>query len=205
MTIPLNNTLERDEAKGALMDNPHTLRNWIKLRKEYKKPIDEDEFDRGVKLAEWYKENYAPDGWTAATLNSHYFCNWLSDKEQAAFLRQYIKLFINDTLAFDTLSDIAHNYIKDDKQLHGDLKTWTLEVLSGDRKRPAKRGPVPGRTLPRNRAIVLAIKHLESDLWYATRNSDSRTRHSAADAVAKAFELEFNTVVDVWEKHRNDY
>ena len=125
--------------------------------------------------------------------------------EQAAFLRHYINLSKNDPLAFDTLSEIAQNYIQDDKKLHGDLKTWTLEVLSRTRKRPAKRGPAPGRTLPRNRAIVLAIKHLESDGWHATRNPFNRTRHSAADAVAKACKLEFNTVVDVWDKYRNDY
>ena len=64
---------------GALMDNPHSLRNWIRLRKEYKKPIDDVEFERGVELAEWYKETYDPHGWTASELNAHNYQNWWSD------------------------------------------------------------------------------------------------------------------------------
>ena len=86
------------------------------------------------------------------------------------------------------------------RRLTGALADWAADVLEPASRAPAgKRGRRPWVNTLRDKAIVATIERLEAEGLTATRNEVSPPI-SACDAVAKAINLSYQGVLDVWKK-----
>ena len=85
-------------------------------------------------------------------------------------------------------------------RLTGALADWAADVLEPASRAPdGERGRRPWVNTLRNKAIVATIERLEAEGLTATRNEVSAPI-SACDAVAKAINLSYKGVLDVWKK-----
>ena len=86
------------------------------------------------------------------------------------------------------------------RRLTGALADWAADVLEPASRAPdGTRGRRPWVNTLRDKAIVATIDRLEAEGLTATRNEVSAPI-SACDAVAKAINLSFQGVLDVWKK-----
>ena len=86
------------------------------------------------------------------------------------------------------------------RRLTGALVDWAADVLEPASRAPdGTRGRRPWVNTLRDKAIVATIERLEAEGLTATRNEVSAPI-SACDAVAKAINLSYKGVLDVWKK-----
>ena len=116
--------------------------------------------------------------------------------------------------AWDAVSRIAQDLLREEGSLPPELAEWTADVLddvlAGRRPRPTKRGPDPDANLARDRAIVDAVQWLNQSglkaMRNAIRNKDRLPTKacfeggSACDAVGVAACMGYKNVERVWTK-----
>ena len=112
------------------------------------------------------------------------------------FVRQCTEKAASSPIHHDALRTVAAILLRA-RQLTGayDVLEAASKAVTG------KRGRRPYTNTLRDRAIVAAIKRLEAEGMTATRNDVSRPR-SACDAVAEAFNLSYNRVLEIWKNSR---
>ena len=72
--------------------------------------------------------------------------------------------------AWDGVSLIAQQLLRDGEPLPGELASWMADVLARKRSRPTARGKDPDANFARNRAIVDAVQWLVQQGFRATRS-----------------------------------
>ena len=112
------------------------------------------------------------------------------------FVRQCTEKAASSRIHHDALRTVAEILLR------ARLLTGAYDVLEAASKAVAsKRGRRPYTNTLRDRAIVATIERLEAEGMTATRNDVSRPR-SACDAVAEAFNLSYNRILEIWKNSR---
>lgn len=197
------------------------------------KPTNYEEFQRGVQFAEQIMEAclYLYPGTMAENVALGYE---IVSKAKGIPLVEHINSFINFSInkrwAFDSLIHISRDLNREGEPLPPGLREWLDDVLADQllpnnkKKRPRpkrppdpatkkpSRGPDSGPNFARQIVVYLVIKTLEGMGWTAVGNEadfelDDKGRewgNSAALAVARASEWNFDTVRKVWSKRREE-
>ena len=131
------------------------------------------------------------------------------------YLRDLIWCSEEIAVAWDSLSLIARGILRDGEQLPDALAEWVVDVLDDQTKpkkdrrrpRPTRRGQDPDGKLSRNRAVMVAVRHLASQGIRATRNMTRKRERlpeacfeggSACDAVGIAAGMNYKAIEGIW-------
>ena len=122
---------------------------------------------------------------------------------RADFLRDMFWCSDEITVAWDSLSLIAQEILRDGESLPAELAEWVADRLAGKKPRPTQRGQDSDAKSNRNRSVMVAVRYLVSQGMTATRNK-TEVDHacfeggSACDAVGLAAKLGYKTVEKIW-------
>ena len=106
--------------------------------------------------------------------------------------------------AWDGLNLIAENLLQEGNPLPPNLAKWVADRLAERRPRPTKRGPDPDANLPRNLAVMVAVRQLVNHEMRPTRrrrlvnNTACFKGGSACDAVGIAAGMSYKNVEAIW-------
>ena len=89
--------------------------------------------------------------------------------------------------AWDGVSLIAQQLLRDGEPLPGEPASWMADVLARKRSRPTARGKDPDANFVRNRAIVDAVQWLVQQ-GFRVRHAAKRWRSRASKAVPLAMQ-----------------
>ena len=124
---------------------------------------------------------------------------------RVAFIRDLVWCSEEIAFAWDSLNLIARDLLRDGEQLPTELAEWVADRLDTNRPRPSRRGQDPDAKVNRNRAVMVAVRHLTRQGMTATRNKGGLNRAcfeggSACDAVGVAANLSYKTVESIWSE-----
>jgi len=188
-----------------------------------KGPIPKETFDEAVKVAHDMirdtEEAFREAGASPAELLANAYRAW-PVSTSGPLLRQmrtpedYLSVLIwcsrKVAGAWDSVSLIAQDLLREGECLPPELAGWVADRLAGRRPRPARRGRDPDENFERDWAIVDAVQWLVHNGFTATRGA-IRDRAwlpaeacseggSACDAVAVAATMSYKNVERIWTK-----
>ena len=130
-----------------------------------------------------------------------------SVETREVFLRDLIWCSVKIAAAWDSLKLIARDLLRGGESLPAELAEWLAGMLAEEKLRPTRKGQDPDGQVLRNRAIMVAVRHLTKLGINATRNIRQKDKHlphccfeggSACDAVGVAEGMNYKAIERIW-------
>ncbi|MCC5974732.1 MAG: hypothetical protein JJT81_11850 [Rubellimicrobium sp.] len=112
-----------------------------------------------------------------------------------------------DPLAFDAASKVVARLLRQGAELPSEVSAFAAGVITGERKRPIRKGKNAGAYIARDREIACMVEIAARHNLHPTRNDESEHRDSACDVVAEAMQTKglsprsYKQVKDIWLAH----
>ena len=109
-----------------------------------------------------------------------------------------------DPLAYDAACSVIARALRQGADLPLEASRFAAGVLTGETKRPIRKGKSAGAYITRDREIAYLIEIAASHDLRPTRNDESEHRDSACDVVAEAMQMKglsprsYKQIKDIW-------
>jgi hypothetical protein len=124
-----------------------------------------------------------------------------------SYLSELIGKADTDPLAFDVACSIVGRAVRQKTDLPEDVASFAADIITGERRKPKRRGKNAGAYMFRDQAIVEFVELAMSYGFLATRNDASDHENSACDIVAEALKARglspksYKQIKEIWLEH----